>query len=717
MREIVTLQFGNHSSHVLAHLWNICDRASSLFYLSPGISNLSRDKIAPFLRHLPSDLEWDSDVLFRVGYDVATGVETYTPRAVVFDTREGFGGLSKSGGLYGGARKGHEENEGLGATWGGQLQVFQQEPWVQSEYLKHLDEESSDAWDGSGFADRSSDSATPITTQRAPNFNLSATVSTWSDFCRVYFHPRSAAVIPPSSISPAAEDPMSPFPTFTSGMDCMANESEFVDGVMEDQIRLFVEECDAMQGFLAVTGVDDGWGGFAAGILDRIRDDYGDKCVVVTVGIAGEGSGVNEGHYDEEVDNEYEDDDDTATPGPRSRINKRAKRGREAAVGTSRNQRQQEDVLGTRSAGTSLSQIRSLANNALSLHHLSSTSSLYLPMHSPTSANLISGGGWNRFLDSKSLDLSKIYTTSALVATALDTLLLPSRLRDPTLVCHLDEMSLSMRIRPDCKVAGVAGALPFPVYVNERTDYSSALDAVPKTLPTLLERAMGECFGPFDVSMDDRGAVGPSVTQQRSLLWDFTLSRNPYVPTRLQSTLASMSRPVPGPPIFRPYSQHLTLRGLPASCLLPTYSRSSFADHVRAWTSPHDPARTRPFLPPSPLILPDSYPPLFSKDLLLDGTVLDVSTSGGVGGARPESIPSLSSVYVASTMTPYFAAALRSTGVLAGGSREQSSVLIEEFRGTGGASSQGGRDVGVGREEVVEIREALQGMVETYMEL
>ncbi|KXS11637.1 tubulin nucleotide-binding domain-like protein [Gonapodya prolifera JEL478] len=705
MREIVTLQFGNYANHAMTHLWNSHDHATSLYYLSPGISKLPRESVPEYLRHLPSYLDWDPDVLFREGQDPATGQETYTPRTVVFDTRDGFGGLSETGGLYGGARKagggGSLTNSGDGddssnATWeGGKVDVFQSQPWPRSDYLRDLDDENLPSGENRGTHD------------------LSTSVVTWSDYSRVFYHPRTAVVIPPR-LQHMESESISPFPTFTSGLDCFSNESAFVETFMDNQIRFFAEECDSMQGFLTVTDTDDGWGAFSKGVLDMIRDEFGEKCTIVTAGLSRVDIGA-EAATDETADDgndPYDDDDNTETPTPRAQKGKAVQR-----VGQKGNEAHTAGSSSPKTAKPTLETSRARLNIALSLHYLSSSSSLYLPICVPGPDDVSQAEGWSRFL---ATNLSTPYKSSSLPAAIIDTVTMSSRMRDASAVCHLDDLSASLRIIESCRVAGVAGALPFPVYVDEPTDYSRGVDVTPRTNVSALEQALGQCFGRLGAS--DSGKATPvsssSATHQaRSLLWDFTLSSNPYIPTELQAHLAQLGRKVPGPRIFHPFAHHLTVRGLPPSSYLPTYSASSASNMMRLWSRPRDVGRSRVNLARGPLLLPDSFPNLFSSKVLRDGTILKSSSAHAGAGVRPESTPSLTSLFVGSSLTPFFAASLRVTEPLMPTSKERNATLIGDFLGSAGGTSGGGREVGVGMEDVLEIREAMQAAAENYAEL
>lgn len=98
----------------------------------------------------------------------------------------------------------------------------------------------------------------------------------WSDFNRVYFHPKSIVQLNDYELSSA----LMPFENWNAGdelFDSLDKEHDLLDR----DLRPFAEEADQMQGIQVITSVDDAWGGFAARYLDRIRDEYGKTTVHV----------------------------------------------------------------------------------------------------------------------------------------------------------------------------------------------------------------------------------------------------------------------------------------------------------------------------------------------------------------------------------------------------------------------------------------------------
>ena len=92
----------------------------------------------------------------------------------------------------------------------------------------------------------------------------------WSDFNRVYFHPRSIVQLNEYELGSA----LMPFENWSAGEELFNSLDKEYD-LLDRDLRLFAEEADQMQGIQVLAGVDDAWGGFAARYMDRIRDEYG----------------------------------------------------------------------------------------------------------------------------------------------------------------------------------------------------------------------------------------------------------------------------------------------------------------------------------------------------------------------------------------------------------------------------------------------------------
>jgi hypothetical protein len=107
----------------------------------------------------------------------------------------------------------------------------------------------------------------------------SSSVRYWSDYNRVFFHPRSIAPLSENQFttdSTAIADWTTGYQTFKE----MENRAEIIDR----DWRPFIEECDRMQGIQMITSTVDGWGGFASAYGEYLHDEYG-KCCIWTWGL------------------------------------------------------------------------------------------------------------------------------------------------------------------------------------------------------------------------------------------------------------------------------------------------------------------------------------------------------------------------------------------------------------------------------------------------
>jgi hypothetical protein len=163
------------------------------------------------------------------------------PRTVIYDLKGGFGSLRKINALY------ETEDQGQAqGVWGGQTVVHKQAPIEQSSYQQSLD---------AGL--------------EPPELTTSS-VRYWSDFNRVYFHPRSIIQLNEFELNSS----LVPFEKWVTGQDLFSSLDKEHDLVDRD-LRPFIEEADQMQGIQLFTSFDDAWGGFSSDYVERLRDEYG----------------------------------------------------------------------------------------------------------------------------------------------------------------------------------------------------------------------------------------------------------------------------------------------------------------------------------------------------------------------------------------------------------------------------------------------------------
>ncbi|KAI4255621.1 MAG: hypothetical protein L6R42_006637 [Xanthoria sp. 1 TBL-2021] len=223
MHEIVTLQLGHRANYLATHFWNTQES-----YFDYGASE--------------EPLTIDHDVHFRAGQG-PRGEDTYTPRTLIYDLKGGFGGLRKWGGLY---DQGDIDPSSQN-LWDGSVVKQQDTPISQSAYQKALDE---------GL-------------DQPPKLS-SRTVRYWSDFSRVFYHPRSIIQINDYELGST----IVPFEKWDCGEELFSKLDKDHD-LLDRDIRPWAEECDQMQAIQAFASADDAWGGFASRYVESLRDEYG----------------------------------------------------------------------------------------------------------------------------------------------------------------------------------------------------------------------------------------------------------------------------------------------------------------------------------------------------------------------------------------------------------------------------------------------------------
>ncbi|KAF7561887.1 hypothetical protein G7046_g2262 [Stylonectria norvegica] len=226
MREIITLQLGQLSNYAATHFWNTQE---SYFTYSTQEQSLV-----------------DHNVHWRAGV-AADGTDTFLPRTVIYDLKGGFGSLRKINALYEA-----EADPSAGSLWSGKSIIQKQTPLEPSAYQQSLD-----------------------TGSKAPQLTPS-TVRYWSDFSRVFYHPRSLVQLYDFELN-STTMPFERFPMGAELFKTLDTEHELVDR----DWRPFAEECDRLQGIQVFTTMDDAWGGFAASYLESLRDEYPKSCIWV----------------------------------------------------------------------------------------------------------------------------------------------------------------------------------------------------------------------------------------------------------------------------------------------------------------------------------------------------------------------------------------------------------------------------------------------------
>ncbi|KAF7593274.1 mtDNA inheritance, partitioning of the mitochondrial organelle [Aspergillus hancockii] len=227
MHEIVTLQLGQRANYLATHFWN----------LQESYFTYNEEDESPV----------DHDVHFRPGVG-ADGSETFTPRTLIYDLKGAFGTLRKYNALYE-LSEGASLGQGL---WDKKEIIQQQTPILQSDYQKNLD---------AGLP--------------APSLT-SETVRYWSDYNRLFYHPRSIVQLNDYELNSR----IMPFEDWNIGKD-LFNDLDKEHDLLDRDVRPFAEECDQLRAIQLFTSSDDAWGGFSANYIDRLRDEYGKKAIWV----------------------------------------------------------------------------------------------------------------------------------------------------------------------------------------------------------------------------------------------------------------------------------------------------------------------------------------------------------------------------------------------------------------------------------------------------
>ncbi|KAF2120000.1 tubulin domain-containing protein [Lophiotrema nucula] len=199
------------------------------------------------------------DILFRPGV-APDGTDTFTPRALIYDLKGAFGGMKKVNALY---EPEEDANVTGSSVWSSKPIIQRVQPIPPSPYQAHLD---------AGL------DPPPLST---------STVRYWSDYSRVFYHPKSLIQLSEFEVN----DTLMPFEKWEVGselFDKLERESDLVDR----DLRPFIEECDGIQGIQIFTGVDDAWGGWASGWVERLRDEYG-KMSIWTWGVGDQGANTS----------------------------------------------------------------------------------------------------------------------------------------------------------------------------------------------------------------------------------------------------------------------------------------------------------------------------------------------------------------------------------------------------------------------------------------
>ncbi|KAF8194333.1 Misato segment II tubulin-like domain-containing protein [Mycena galopus ATCC 62051] len=222
MKEILYIQAGTQANYIGTHFWNTQE---SYFTHEDG-----------------EDPEIDHGISFREGLNQKSE-PTFCPRLLAFDHKAQFGTLSQANALFG-----MDSTADAQALWSGNAVEFNQEPVSKSHYQIDLEELELNA----GYAS----SAVQLEDIRY-----------WSDFNRLFYVPRTIQKVPDI---PEWEDAEG---NWTGGHEMFTRYDEET-GLMEGPLRLFLEECETIQGIQLMHDTST-FGSFVDAFSTSLRDDFG----------------------------------------------------------------------------------------------------------------------------------------------------------------------------------------------------------------------------------------------------------------------------------------------------------------------------------------------------------------------------------------------------------------------------------------------------------
>ena len=293
--EIVTLQFGQYANHVGAHFWNFQDELIGLSTPSEELENVEEEEEEVTRKNALANQNRfnaiDHECLYRQG-ETRRGEIVQTPRCVVYDMRSSLGGVKQLGYLC-------DEADAFSSTvsssalktWTGEVQVHEQPRVKKSEYLRRLEEEGVETGveidveeeedrekrkeEENGCvtvaADDVENNGTDIDQLVEAAKKLKHDAKHWTDFSKALFHPRTVQVM--DGIFETSSEGVKSFAGFGEGAN-WAMELDRRENLRED-IRKWVEECDYLRGFHVFVEDHSGFGGLCEKVLEEVRDAHG----------------------------------------------------------------------------------------------------------------------------------------------------------------------------------------------------------------------------------------------------------------------------------------------------------------------------------------------------------------------------------------------------------------------------------------------------------
>lgn len=408
-RAVITLQIGNYSNYIGAHFWNIQEAG----FVFPSQTNID---------YVP---DINNSILFRegaTGNSQNVGQPTYTPRLVSVDLKGALGSLPLYGDLY---------NDELSSVvslnksdsapiWAGEVKIEKEKEKRKNEFLRHLEAEDVDLESArkKQKGERNSiilEDQDKDVCEYEEQENSQTSKQTYEQYKKIYDLDNhvnawsdylSARFHPRTNVAVEGyihgDMRARPFDVFGLGL----NYDDLTETI-EDRIRFFAEEADYLRGFHTIVDSNNSFGGVGSKISELLADEYSTKTKVAFPCVA-------------------------------------------------------HNELAHQGGNSGIHNLSQFLNTALTLKNLSGTCSLLTPMSLSKDTFPLKNNF--RQLPLLNYQPQNHYHTSAILASAIDTVTLPWRSRRNKIDMSevLNQLNLNGR-----KVAATAISLPLPLRTTD----------------------------------------------------------------------------------------------------------------------------------------------------------------------------------------------------------------------------------------------------------
>ncbi|CCH41020.1 Tubulin beta-1 chain [Wickerhamomyces ciferrii] len=244
MPEVINISLSPQANHLATHFYNTQE---SYIDYSQSITKSPNDP----------------DVHFKPTLSYDKSSSNYTPRALIWDFKGGFGSL----GQFEYYQSANNDQDGNNDEWTGTIEQISSRPKInKSEYQIALDNG-----------------------QHLPPLNNDST-KYWTDYSRVLFQPNSynelhnweydPVEFPEGRLSLGQERK---FEGYEVGVSEWKEDGKGIE-FLENKYRNMLENCDGLEGLNIISELDSSWGGFSSELLRDIKDDYNPKTTIFTWG-------------------------------------------------------------------------------------------------------------------------------------------------------------------------------------------------------------------------------------------------------------------------------------------------------------------------------------------------------------------------------------------------------------------------------------------------